>query len=95
MERHVHHRGDGVSNQDAKNQALNAGADDYLLKPYDIEELTARLRNGMRISKLQERLRHAALTDSLTGLWNHAEFRELIGSASSPARGAMAATSRC
>ncbi len=64
--------------RDTKHEVLNGGADDYLLKPYDIEELTARLRNGLRINKLQERLRHAALTDALTGLWNHAQFRELL-----------------
>lgn len=63
---------------DAKHEALNAGADDYLLKPYDPSELLARLRNGLRISHLQERLRRAALTDALTGLWNHAQFRELL-----------------
>ena len=64
--------------QEAKNQALNSGADDYLIKPYDLEELSARLRNGLRVHRLQERLRHAAVTDGLTGLWNHAEFRELL-----------------
>ena len=64
--------------REAKNQVLNAGADDYLLKPYDTDELDARLRNGLRVQKLQERLRHAAVTDSMTGLANHAEFRELL-----------------
>lgn len=64
--------------RDAKNESLNAGADDYLLKPYDFDELVARVRNGLRISHLQERLRRAALTDGLTGLWNHAQFRDLL-----------------
>jgi diguanylate cyclase (GGDEF)-like protein len=64
--------------RETKNESLNAGSDDYLLKPYDFEELVARVRNGLRISQLQERLRRAALTDGLTGLWNHAQFRELL-----------------
>lgn len=64
--------------QKRKRDALNVGADDYLIKPYDPDELEAKLRNGLRISRLQERLRHAALTDSLTGLWNHNQFRELL-----------------
>ncbi len=65
-------------NREAKNRALNSGADDFMLKPFDADEFTARIRNGLRISRLQERLRNAALTDGLTGLWNHAEFRALL-----------------
>ncbi len=68
----------GCRDRDVKNEALGAGVDNYLLKPYDTEELVARVRNGLRISHLQERLRRAALTDALTGLWNHAQFRELL-----------------
>jgi diguanylate cyclase (GGDEF)-like protein len=64
--------------RETKHESLNAGADDFLVKPCDFEELTARLRNGMRISQLQQSLRRAALTDGLTGLWNHAHFRELL-----------------
>ena len=64
--------------RDLKHRTLNAGADDYLVKPYDYDELVARIRNGLRVHKLQERLRRAALTDGLTGLWNHAQFRELL-----------------
>ena len=61
-----------------KKAALTAGADDYLCKPYDPEELWARIRNGMRIHRLQERLQRAALTDGLTELWNHTQFRNLL-----------------
>ena len=61
-----------------KYRALNAGADEYLEKPYDLEELKARIRNGLRFNRLQERLERAALTDGLTGLWNHGQFRALL-----------------
>ena len=63
---------------ESRHSLLNAGADDYLTKPYDFEELLARLRNGLRISHLYERLRKAALTDGLTGLWNHTHLRDLL-----------------
>ena len=35
---------------------LDAGADDYLVKPFDLEELRARLHVGVRVLTLQERL---------------------------------------
>ncbi|MBI5864975.1 MAG: diguanylate cyclase [Planctomycetes bacterium] len=58
--------------------AFQAGADDYVRKPFDLELLKTRIRSGLRFHRLQERLRHAASADGLTGLWNHAHFTELL-----------------
>jgi diguanylate cyclase (GGDEF)-like protein len=51
---------------------LEAGADDFLVKPVDPAELKARLGTGRRIITLQEQLRDLALRDALTGLSNRA-----------------------
>lgn len=58
---------------------LEAGADDYITKPFDDQELQARLRTGQRIVELQEALRALATRDSLTGLWNHAMILDILG----------------
>jgi DNA-binding response OmpR family regulator len=37
-------------------EGLESGADDYLIKPFDAAELTARLRTGLRIMQLEDKL---------------------------------------
>ncbi len=51
--------------------AINAGADDFVTKSFDIRELEVRLRAGKRIVELQEALWDLATCDPLTNVWNH------------------------
>jgi two-component system cell cycle response regulator len=58
-------------------EGMDAGADDYITKPFDQNELQVRLRAGIRLVDLQsqllkarEDLRDQATRDSLTRLWN-------------------------
>jgi two-component system cell cycle response regulator len=58
-------------------RGLDLGADDYLVRPIDRNELLARVRTQVKRRRLQERLRQnyqrslsLALTDELTGLYN-------------------------
>jgi diguanylate cyclase (GGDEF)-like protein len=69
----------------SKLEGFAAGADDYITKPFDIEELSARVRGLLRIKGLQDELRAAnerlaemSVTDGLTGLYNHRHLLELL-----------------
>jgi two-component system cell cycle response regulator len=64
---------------------MEAGADDYITKPFKANELKVRLRAGRRIIDLQndliearEALREQATHDPLTGLWNHEEILRIL-----------------
>jgi predicted signal transduction protein with EAL and GGDEF domain len=59
-------------------KGLEAGADDYITKPCDAEELKARLRSGERILKLEDKLTYDALHDPLTQLPNRSFFLDRL-----------------
>ncbi len=55
---------------EAKVQGLDAGAADYITKPFDLPELLARLRSALAEKTRHDMLAAQALTDALTGLTN-------------------------
>ncbi len=73
------------SHKDDLIEGMEAGADDYLTKPFDQNELKVRLGPGCRIVELQdallaarEALKEQATTDALTKLWNRRTIMEIL-----------------
>ena len=65
---------------------MDAGADDYITKPFDMHELRVRVRAGQRIVQLQSELLEAknnleiqSRTDPLTGVLNRRAILSQIG----------------
>ncbi|OEU76802.1 MAG: diguanylate cyclase response regulator [Desulfuromonadales bacterium C00003093] len=64
-------------------KGLEAGADDYLCKPFNHAELLARVNSGIRLLKLEkslktvnEEIRIMSITDPLTGIYNRGYLTE-------------------
>lgn len=68
-------------------EAVNAGASDFIFKPFRFEELDLRIKRVMREvqlkkehAKMVDQLEELAITDGLTGLYNSRHFfRQLKG----------------
>jgi diguanylate cyclase (GGDEF)-like protein len=66
-------------------EGMEAGADDYITKPFDQMELKVRLASGRRIIALQDQLleaqatlREQATRDALTKVWNRRTILEIL-----------------
>jgi diguanylate cyclase (GGDEF)-like protein len=89
-----------ASNENAAALALDAGADDFIGKPFKHNELRARVAVGSRVTSLNktladklhkleaatETILRLASTDDLTGLHNRRSFKEFFDLALSAAR---------
>ena len=71
-----------MTTKDRVRGALSAieagGADDYVVKPCDDSDLLARVRCGLRVSRLHKRLEEVGRRDALTGLQHPGGFDERL-----------------
>jgi diguanylate cyclase (GGDEF)-like protein len=70
-------------NPDNLAKALNAGASDYISKPFNAIELEARVRVALRTKQMIDLLRERARIDALTGLNNRASMDDALIAATS------------
>jgi diguanylate cyclase (GGDEF)-like protein len=75
----------GMNDRELKIKGLEQGASDYITKPFDPEELVARVRIHLKIKRLQDDLRRSnelllelSNTDHLTGLFNRRYLMEAL-----------------
>jgi two-component system cell cycle response regulator len=57
-------------------EGLESGADDFIVKPFDRQELRSRVKIGERIINLERRIIQMANTDFLTGVLNRRAFMQ-------------------
>lgn len=75
----------GMNDRERKIRGLEQGASDYITKPFDSEELVARVKVHLKIKKLQDELKRSnelllelSNTDHLTGLFNRRFMMEAL-----------------
>lgn len=76
----------GRDDRELKIKGLEQGASDYITKPFDAEELVARVNVHLKIKNLQDDLKRTnelllelSNTDHLTGLFNRRYLMEALG----------------
>jgi two-component system cell cycle response regulator len=59
-------------------EVINAGASDFIKKPFGIEELEAKIRRIITERNMKNELNRLSITDSLTELYNQRQFYERL-----------------
>jgi diguanylate cyclase (GGDEF)-like protein len=68
----------GRDHQEDILQGLSAGADDYMIKPFDHIELKIRVQNGIRIASLEKSQQPLDTPDGSTLLWPRKQILEFL-----------------
>lgn len=59
-------------------EGLSAGADDYMLKPFESAELRVRIENGKHIIQIEEKKTELSHIDEITGIWNRKKILDFL-----------------
>lgn len=59
-------------------EVINAGAADFITKPFGLDKLEAKIRRLLRERYLRRELEQLAIRDPLTGLYNRRHFRSVL-----------------
>ena len=67
-----------LGNPEQEEKGFAVGGADYIVKPFRILSIKARIRNQLEMKRTRELLQRLAITDSLTGLANRRHFDEAL-----------------
>jgi two-component system cell cycle response regulator len=70
----------GYHNKYKYTDVIEAGASDFISKPFNVNELEAKINRIIRERSLREQLKRLSVRDGLTGLYNRRQFDETLRS---------------
>jgi diguanylate cyclase len=68
----------GMGDEKSVENAFNAGADDFIIKPINFEELIHRIKRLIKLKEMEDVIQYQSYYDRLTGLPNRSLFQDRL-----------------